>query len=51
MASIADVLGESDADGDRVLALDEYRRDYSMTRDDSVVCDGETIHRYSCKDP
>jgi hypothetical protein len=52
MATIADVLtAESDSAGDRVLALDEYLTDYSMTRDRSVISAGYKIDRYSCKDP
>jgi hypothetical protein len=52
MATIADVLtADSDSAGDRILALDEYHTDYSMTRDCSVIFAGSKIHRYSCKDP
>ncbi|KAJ7829354.1 hypothetical protein B0H13DRAFT_2679887 [Mycena leptocephala] len=52
MATISDVLTtDSDSTGERVLGLDRYNIDFSMTRDCSEVLAEETIHRFSCKDP
>ncbi|KAJ6600820.1 hypothetical protein B0H10DRAFT_2214822 [Mycena sp. CBHHK59/15] len=51
MTTIANVLTEdTDSRGDRVLALEEYKVHYNMTRDTSLRTKSEWVHRFSCKD-